>query len=263
MIQPPAPTLLGVSLKMYFGHAQTVSWCREVARMAADHPALRSGRTTLFILPSFPALVPAGQAFNGGPVHLGAQNLHWEDAGPFTGEVSGAQLREAGCRYVEVGHAERRLLFGEDDRAVAAKTAAAMRNGLIPVICIGEEQRLPAEAAAEACTAQLAAALGEVSRQAPIVVAYEPVWAIGSSEPASTGHIRAVCARLKTWLAGTGGFTSSRLIYGGSAGPGLLTRLGPEVDGLFLGRFAHDVGALSGILAEAAARGINDAATGK
>ncbi|GLB67540.1 triose-phosphate isomerase family protein [Arthrobacter mangrovi] len=263
MIQPPAPTLLGVSLKMYFGHAQTVSWCREVARMAADHPALRSGETTLFILPSFPALVPAGQAFAGGPVQLGAQDLHWEDMGPFTGEVSGAQLHEAGCRYVEVGHAERRLLFGEDDRAVAAKTVAAQRNSLIPVICVGEEQRLPAEAAAEACTAQLAAAVAEGNRQAPIVVAYEPVWAIGSREPASTGHIRTVCARLKTWLAASGGFAEYRVIYGGSAGPGLLTRLGPEVDGLFLGRFAHDVGALSGILAEAAARGTNDAATGK
>lgn len=263
MIQPPAPTLLGVSLKMYFGHRQTVNWCREVAGMAARHPALGSGAVTLFILPSFPALVPAGQAFAGGPVELGAQDLYWEDTGPFTGEVSGAQLHEAGCRYVEVGHAERRRLFGEDDRAVAAKTAAAMRNALIPVICVGEEQRLPAEAAAEACIAQLAAAAGEGSRQAPVVVAYEPVWAIGSSEPASTGHIRAVCARLKTWLAATGGFAQYRVIYGGSAGPGLLTRLGPEVDGLFLGRFAHDVAALSGILVEAAARGTNDAATGK
>ncbi|NKX51750.1 triosephosphate isomerase [Arthrobacter deserti] len=253
---PPAPTLLGVSLKMYFGHRQTVDWCRDVARMAAEHPAVGSGAVDLFILPSFPALVPAGQAFAGGPVRLGAQNLHWEDGGPFTGEVSGPQLREAGCSYVEVGHAERRRLFAEDDRIVAAKAAAALRNGLIPVICVGEQQRMPADEAAATCTAQLEAGVRTVTdgQQLQVVVAYEPVWAIGSSEPASVEHIRAVCSRLRTWLAGQDRFPHHRVMYGGSAGPGLLGRLGQEVGGLFLGRFAHDVGALAGIVDEAAER---------
>jgi triosephosphate isomerase len=252
-----APTLLGVSLKMYFGHRQTLAWCQEVARMAAAHPGLAGGSVTLFVLPSFPALVPALQAFAGGPVLLGAQDLYWEDGGPFTGEVSGRQLQEAGCRFVEVGHAERRRLFGEDDATVAAKTAAALRNGLVPVICVGEEQQMPVEAAARACTAQLASALsaaGEDGHRRPIVVAYEPVWAIGSSEPATAGHIRGVCASLQDWLGGQDRFAAYRVIYGGSAGPGLLARLGREVDGLFLGRFAHDVGALARIIDEAAAR---------
>jgi triosephosphate isomerase (TIM) len=253
---PPASTLLGVSLKMYFGHQQTLAWCRDVARMAANHPALGNGDVTLFILPSFPALVPAQQVFAGGPVLLGAQNLYWEDLGPFTGEVSGRQLHEAGCRFVEVGHAERRRLFGEDDGAVAAKTAAALRNGLVPVICVGEDQRMPLQEAAEACAAQLAAALDTAGGQqeVPVVVAYEPVWAIGSSEPASAEHIRGVCGRLQDWLAGQDRFGYYRVIYGGSAGPGLLARLGPEADGLFLGRFAHDVGALAMIVDEAASR---------
>jgi len=256
MNHPPAPTLLGVSLKMYFGYRQTVDWCRQVARMAAAHPALDSGRVELFILPSFPALVPAGQAFAGSPVGLGAQNLYPADSGPFTGEVSGAQLREAGCRYVEVGHAERRRLFAEDDRMVAAKTAAALRNGLVPVICVGEQQQVPVDEAARICTAQLATAVESADGLdgLPIVAAYEPVWAIGSSEPASAGHIRGVCARLQSWLAGQDRFPGHRVIYGGSAGPGLLTRLGREVDGLFLGRFAHDVAALADIVDEAAAR---------
>lgn len=256
MSTPPAPTLLGVSLKMYFGYQQTVDWCRDVARMAAEHPALGGGKVALFILPSFPALVPAGQAFAGGPVGLGAQNLYWEDRGPFTGEVSGPQLREAGCRYVEVGHAERRRLFAEDDRTVAVKTAAALRNGLAPVICIGEEQQLPVEEAARVCTAQLAAAVRSVPgrQDLPVIAAYEPVWAIGASEPASAEHIRGVCAVLQAWLAGQDRFPRHRVIYGGSAGPGLLTRLGREVDGLFLGRFAHDVRALAEIVDEAAAR---------
>ncbi|NKX53080.1 triose-phosphate isomerase family protein [Arthrobacter mobilis] len=258
MSKAPASTLLGVSLKMYFGHRQTVSWCQEVARMAAGHPALAGGKVTLFVLPSFPALVPALQAFADSPVQLGAQDLYWQDSGPFTGEVSGPQLREAGCRFVEVGHAERRRLFAESDLDVAAKTAAAVRNGLTPVICVGEQQQMPVQAAAAVCTGQLAVAMGTAMAQgdgsAPIVVAYEPVWAIGAAEPASTEHIRGVCAYLQDWLGTQDTFPHYRVIYGGSAGPGLLARLGQEVDGLFLGRFAHDVQALAGIVDEAAAR---------
>jgi triosephosphate isomerase len=250
-----APVLLGVSLKMYFGHRQTVDWCRDVARMAAGNPALRAGRVELFILPSFPALVPAAQVFAGTPVLLGAQDLCAADSGPFTGEVSGPQLREAGCRFAEVGHAERRRLFAETDADVAAKTAAALRNGLVPVICVGEQQQRPADEAAAACIGQLDAALAPAGpgTQLPVVVAYEPVWAIGSTAPASAGHIRSVCGRLQQWLADRDLVPAHRVIYGGSAGPGLLPRIADDVDGMFLGRFAHDPAAVGRILDEVAA----------
>ncbi|WAH96343.1 triose-phosphate isomerase family protein [Arthrobacter sp. MMS18-M83] len=247
------PTLLGVSLKMYFGHEETLEWCRQVAEMAKHHQALQDGGVKLFVLPSFQALVPSRKIFADTPVAIGAQNLHWEDRGAFTGEVSGLALAQTGCRYVEVGHAERRRLFGEDEAIVSAKTSAALRNGLVPVICVGEAEPGPAEDAAAVCLAQLSSAL-QTDQGRPvsgIVVAYEPVWAIGSTDPASSKHISEVCARLREWLSTQGTVSRWALVYGGSAGPGLLTQLGSEVDGLFLGRFAHKVQALSDIIEEA------------
>jgi triosephosphate isomerase len=249
----PKPALLGVSLKLYFGHRETLEWCREVAEMAKHQRALQDGDVRLFVLPSFQALVPASEIFADTPVLIGAQNLHWQDRGAFTGEVSGLALRETGCRYVEVGHAERRRFFGEDDTIVAAKTATALRNGLIPVICVGEPEEGPAEEAAAVCVAQLRSALEKSEgTSGAIVVAYEPVWAIGATDPASAKHVSAVCTLLREWLSGQNQFIDWSVIYGGSAGPGLLRQLGPDVDGLFLGRFAHKVDALSDIIGEAA-----------
>jgi triosephosphate isomerase len=247
------PALLGVSLKLYFGHTETLEWCTEVARMARHHQGLQDGDVKLFVLPSFQALVPAGEILADTPVLVGAQNLHWQDRGAYTGEVSGLALSEAGCRYVEVGHAERRRHFGEDDSVVTAKTAAALRNGLIPVICVGEVERGSAADAAAVCVDQLRSALAETGgSDVPVVVAYEPVWAIGAEHPAAPKHIGAVCTVLREWLGGQNRFLDWSVIYGGSAGPGLLTELGPDVDGLFLGRFAHNVDALSDIIREAA-----------
>lgn len=251
------PALLGISLKLYFSHRETMEWCRQVAQLAREHPAVRQGTVSLFVLPSFPSLPLANKLFADTPVGLGAQDLHWEDRGAYTGEVSGICLAEVGCAYVEVGHAERRRLFGETEEVVRAKTSAAVRNGLVPVICVGEGEHGPAGQAAEACIAQLASALGLTADAvnegaAPrVVVAYEPVWAIGAAEPASAEHIVAVCGRLRDWLAGSG-YEDAQVIYGGSAGPGLLTALGGGVDGLFLGRFAHRIEALSKVIDEAA-----------
>jgi triosephosphate isomerase len=238
--------VIGVSLKMYFGYGQTLSWCRSIVDRVGDHPALRTVR--LFVLPSFPAIVPAAQIFAGTPIAVGAQNLSTVDGGAHTGEVSGAMLHEIGCRYVAVGHAERRAMHGENEATVAGKTAAALRNGLVPVLCIGEPRPLtPLEAAVE-CTRQLGSAL-RTAPEGPVTVAYEPVWAIGADRPADVGYIAAVCAELRDRRP------DCSVIYGGSAGPGLLTRLGPAVDGLFLGRFAHDPAALADVLDEAATVG--------
>lgn len=252
---PPgaAGLTLGVSLKMYFGHARTLRWAAEVARLAAAHPALTSGSTELVVLPTFPALVPVRDTLAGTTVQLGAQDLSSEDSGAFTGEVSGAELAEVGCTFAEVGHAERRRLFGESDDVVGAKVLAALRNGLTPMLCVGEPERGPAEAAAEECVAELARVLaparaaGHVGR---VVVAYEPHWAIGAPEPAPVEHIATVCAALTAHLEGGGLGEADRVVYGGSAGPGLLTALDGAVRGLFLGRMAHDPAALAAILDE-------------
>ncbi|WP_422935071.1 triose-phosphate isomerase family protein [Sinomonas sp. P47F7] len=259
-VRPQA--VLGVSLKMYFGYEQTLDWCRSVARIAADHPAVQDGTVELFVLPTAPALRAARAILAPAGVGVGGQDLSWEDSGAFTGEVSGAVLAELRCGYAEVGHAERRRFFGEDDAMVAAKTAAALRNGLTPVLCVGEPERGNADDAAQWCRRELAAlltmgAIDGAAAGAPegrVIVAYEPHWAIGAPEPASPEHVSAVAEALADALAGMPGREGSRVIYGGSAGPGLLGRLSPAVDGLFLGRFAHDPAAFAAVLDEAAAR---------
>jgi triosephosphate isomerase len=244
---------IGVSLKMYFGYGQTVAWCEKVKEISAIHPAITSGLVELFVIPSFPVLSRASELLAGTRIRLGAQNLYWEDDGPFTGEVSGSMLAEIGCAYVEVGHAERRRIFGETDAVVAAKVEASQRNGLIPVICIGELDRLPPDQALKACVIQLDAALNRWDREAGgrVIVAYEPVWAIGASEAAPPDHIEAICHGLRRALRAEPSF-ESEIIYGGTAGTGLVGMLHRSIDGLFLGRSAHDPSVLKTILDEAA-----------
>jgi len=247
-----APVTVGVSLKMYFGHAQALDWCAAVAELAHSHPGVVSGAVDLFVIPGYLAVPAAVEILEGSHVVVGAQDLASADSGAFTGEVSGSELAEIGVGVVEVGHAERRRLFGETDEIVAEKTSAALRNGITPVLCIGETvEGEPADAAAESLR-QVASAL-EGAPDGRVIVAYEPVWAIGAAEPAPAAYIREVCALLRASVAGLAGRDGSVVIYGGSAGPGLLTELGSDVDGVFLGRFAHDTSALGRVLDEAAA----------
>ena len=243
---------VGVSLKMYFGPQRAGEWFGHVAELARGHQAVASGAVELFVIPSFTSIPAALAAFGGSRVVVGAQDLFWEDQGAFTGEVSGSELAELGVGVVEVGHAERRRLFGETDAVVALKAAAALRNSLAPVLCIGESERMSAADAAAACRAQLNAAL-LAAPGGRVIVAYEPVWAIGAEQPASLDHIAAVCADLRSAVSELPHRTGSSVIYGGSAGPGLLTALGDRVDGIFLGRFAHDPAALAAVLDEAGA----------
>jgi triosephosphate isomerase len=244
--------LVGVSLKMYFGHTRTVEWCRAIRRIADTHEAVRSGRAELFVLPTYPS-IPAALEILAPVVAVGAQDVATADAGAFTGEVSGAELAELGCSIVEVGHAERRRLLGETSEQVSDKLAAALRNGLLPLLCVGEQVEGSVEDAIAAAVEQIERALqtaDSAGADGPIVVAYEPEWAIGRAEPAPPVRVRAVSAGIRDHLAGLEGRHGSRVIYGGSAGPGLLTELGSDVDGLFLGRFAHDPDAVAAILDE-------------
>lgn len=246
-----APVAVGVSLKMYFGHRQAAEWCVRVAELARRHAAVASGTVELFVIPTYLQILPALAAFADTRVLVGAQDVATDDAGAFTGEVSAAELAEIGVRVAEVGHAERRRLFGESDEVTARKAAAALRNGITPVLCIGETERMDAAAAAAATVAQLHADLVGAP-EGPVIVAYEPVWAIGAPEPAGAAHIMTVALALRAALTALPGRSGSRVIYGGSAGPGLLATLEGSVDGLFLGRFAHDVDNLALVLDEAA-----------
>ena len=203
------------------------------------------------MLPSYPALAEVSRILAGTGVSLGAQNLAADDSGAQTGEVTGAMLVELGCRYVAVGHAERRRHFGETDDVVAAKIAAALPPRPDPgAVCRGDRppHRRPGDLGVHPA-AQFRPHRGP---RAPalsgrVVVAYEPIWAIGQAKPAPDEHILAVIEGIRGVADG------SSVIYGGSAQPGLLSRLAGGVDGLFLGRFAHDPLALAAVVDEAEA----------
>jgi len=251
-----APVTIGVSLKMYFGQSEARAWFARVAELvrSPQGAAVMEGAVELFVIPGYLAIASAHDAFAGTPVLVGAQDLSAEDSGAFTGEVSPSELAEIGVRVAEVGHAERRRLFGETDQVVAAKTAAALRNGIVPVLCLGETDPGTPDSAAAFVVAQLHDALGDAAA-GRVIVAYEPVWAIGAAEPATAEHILPVARAVRAALDALPDRRGSSVVYGGSAGPGLLTRLtqgeGGSVDGLFLGRFAHDPAALGAVLAEA------------
>lgn len=253
---PSAPALLGVSLKMYLDVSKTRAWAREVSEVAGSHPAIQDGKVQLFVLPSFTSIEASRRELEGSAVAWGAQDLHWEDRGAFTGAVSGSDLAELGCGFVEVGHAERKSIFQESSEVVGRKLEAAFRNGLTPVLCVGEPDEVSVFEASQACIAQLEDAFSYVSSAgelSELVVAYEPEWAIGQAEPASSGHVREVSMLLREWLDVRFAGQRASIIYGGSAQKGTLSQLGGAVDGLFLGRFAHDVRDLAAIIDEAAA----------
>ena len=243
---------VGVSLKTYFGHEHARAWFAAVAQRVAVHPAVSTGDVRLFIIPTYLQIPAALAAFEGTSVLVGAQDVSAYQPGAYTGEVTAAELAEVGVAVAEIGHAERRRLFDETDTVTAAKAAAALSHGITPVLCIGEAERLGSPAAALANVEQLAANLEQVP-SGPVIVAYEPVWAIGAAEPAPDDHIATVTRALRAAVDADAARAGSVVIYGGSAGPGLLTRLGDSVDGLFLGRFAHDPDALVTVLDEASA----------
>ncbi|GAA1156692.1 triose-phosphate isomerase [Ornithinicoccus hortensis] len=188
-------------------------------------------------------------------IRFGGQDLSQHDAGAYTGEISGAFLAKLGCTYVVVGHSERRALHGEDDAVVAAKVRAALRHGLSPILCVGEalEVRQAGEQVAHVL-AQLDAALDGLTAEevAQVVVAYEPVWAIGTGEVATPADAQEVCGAIRTRLAElTTGDTADgvRILYGGSVKPGNVAAIMAEedVDGALVGGASIEVDDFSSI----------------
>lgn len=255
MASPKLPKrLVGVNLKMYFDAPSTTSYITAIAKIVAPPASVSTG---IFILPSYPCLASASDFLDMTPqVVLGAQDCHSEDSGAHTGEVSPLMLKQVGCRMVCLGHAERRRApFNETDEVVATKAKAVVRNGMIPLICIGEKSQsgIVSEGvglAIRECSPQVMSILRAVSGDAPIIFAYEPVWAIGAQEPASADHVLAVVKNLKELIGTVGERAEVRILYGGSAKPGTWGTLKEAVDGLFLGRFAHDVGNFEKVVKE-------------
>jgi triosephosphate isomerase len=235
-----ATSYIGVSTKAYLGYDETLAWLSGVRAVLDARPGLADAGIQAFVIPSSPLLLAARDALDGTGCWIGAQDAHWS-AGAATGGVSPALLAELGVTLVEIGHAERRRIFGETDEQIALKTAAVLEAGLIPLLCVGEPSRVDPAEAARVCAAQVRSAV-PAGRHGDVILAYEPWWAIGAAEPASPDYVNAVVRELRT--LGCRG-----VVYGGSAGPGTLGPL--HVDGLFLGRFAHDPANFGRVLDEA------------
>ena len=189
-----------------------------------------------------PYLAHVSALVDGSAIEVGAQNVSEHTAGAYTGEMSAAMLKEFGCRYVIVGHSERRALFGETSAQVAAKFVAACGAGMVPVVCVGETwPEREAQTTEAVIAAQLDAVLGagDVDRLRTAVIAYEPVWAIGTGKTASPDEAQAVHAFVRSRIArrDPAAAAAMRIIYGGSVNAGNAAALFacPDIDGALVG----------------------------
>ena len=201
------------------------------------------GAREVLVAPPYTALETVARALTGSKVRLAAQDLHWEPKGAFTGEVSAAMLRDVGCTHVIIGHSERRQFFGETDEAVAQKVASAQANGLLPIVCVGEmlEQR---EAGQTLAVIERQLRQGLLGRDAAairaLVIAYEPVWAIGTGKvatPEQAQEVHAFIRRTLTDLGGEEAGKACRILYGGSVKPDNIDELmrQADIDGALVG----------------------------
>src|SRR5688500_7830814 len=240
-------TLIAGNWKMHMTHLEAIGL---VQKLAYTIPETVLDTAEVVVLPPFTALRSVQTLVTGDKLDVGygAQDLSPEDSGAYTGEVSGAMLAALACQYVVVGHSERRALHAEDDAVVAAKTQAALRHGLVPIVCVGEglEVRQAGEHVPHT-TAQLDAALESLSAEqvAGIVLAYEPVWAIGTGEVATPEDAQEVCGAIRSRLAERFGPETAavvRILYGGSVKAantaGILA--GPDIDGALVGGASLD-----------------------
>jgi triosephosphate isomerase len=247
MVTTRTPLIAG-NWKMNLDHLQAIAFVQKLAWSLKDakhdHSAVEAAVFPPFTdLRSVQTLLDA----DGLSLVLGAQDLSAHDSGAYTGEVSGASLAKLDVHYVLVGHSERRTLHAEDDTAVATKVAAAHRNGLVPVICVGETaEDLATHGPSAVPVAQLRASLAEVPAEAEIVVAYEPVWAIGSGKAATADQAEQVCAALRQALVefvGADRAAATRILYGGSVKSTNIASFlrEPNVDGALVGGASLDV----------------------
>lgn len=220
----------------------------------------RDDRIQRFVIPPFTAVREVKTMLEGTSVKVGAQNMHWADEGAWTGEISPVMLKDCNLDLVELGHSERREHFGETDETVGLKTEAAVRHGLIPLVCIGEtlddrENGRTSEVLARQVRGALSKLAGS-QKQAPILLAYEPVWAIGERGiPATADYADARHAEIADIAEEVLG-RRVPCLYGGSVNPGNCEELisCPHIDGLFIGRSAWKVEGYLDILARCAAK---------
>lgn len=242
--------LIAANWKMHKTVAEAAAFAAEFVPMLESIPGC-----DLVVFPPATALATLSRAFKATRVAVGAQNVHWEASGAFTGEVSVEMIADAGGTWTIVGHSERRHLFGETDEAVARKLGAALAGGLSPILCVGEKLESRQAGEAESVVRrQLDAAFaprsaGDLSR---VVVAYEPVWAIGTGQTATPGDAETMHRFIRRTVEarfGAEAASTLRILYGGSVKPdnaaGLLGR--PGVDGALVGGASLEAGSFADI----------------
>jgi triosephosphate isomerase len=246
---PKKTPWIGTSWKMN----KTRPQAREFARILAASPVVKTEAAKLFVIPPFTAIDDVATMLAATPVRVGAQNMHWAPSGAWTGEISAAMLLDVGASLVEIGHSERRTHFGETDETVALKTRAAVDNGLLALVCVGDT-RLEYEAGqtSEVLARQVRfamSALGAADRS-KILIAYEPVWSIGENGvPADPDFADLQHRRIKDVSRDL--FSDPvDVVYGGSVNPDNCTALASRahIDGLFIGRSAWDAQGYIGIV---------------
>ncbi len=219
--------------KMNTSEEEAAALAKGVAEATAAAPC------DVAVCPPFPHLAAVRAAVDGSNVAVGAQDVYWEASGAFTGEVSVAAL-ESYCRYVIVGHSERRALFGDTDEWVNRKAAAVLASSLDPIVAVGETlaQREAGEMA-DVLDRQVRRGLADLDLSARVTVAYEPVWAIGTGQTATPEMAQEACALIRSLLQELAGDAASeiRIQYGGSVNPGNASELlaQPDIDGALVG----------------------------
>ena len=229
--------------KMNKTAAEAAAFVETVSPLIAD-----SKTREVIIAPTFPALAATAAAASGSNIRISAQNLHWEASGAYTGEVSADMLVEIGCTHVIIGHSERRQYFGETDGTVHLKTLAALDAGLTPIVCVGETLEQREAGNTEAVLAeQFTAGVGALQpgQFAELILAYEPVWAIGTGRTATPEIAEAAHQQIRALAAERFGemiAEGARILYGGSVKPsnfaGLLDC--PNIDGGLVGGASLD-----------------------
>ncbi len=231
--------LIAGNWKMFKTVSEGVALVEEIRAGLAKQPT----EVDVLVAPPFTALHAVAEALSGSGIALGAQNMHWEREGAFTGEVSPAMLKDLGCTHVILGHSERRQLFGETDEGVGRKARVALDNGLTPILCVGETlAERESSRTLEVVERQTERALRDVTpdEAARVVVAYEPVWAIGTGLAATPEQAQDVHAFIRKLVSGSHGepvAAALRILYGGSVKPANAATLmaKPDLDGALVG----------------------------
>ncbi len=232
------PPLIVANWKMHGGQADCARLARQIARGLRQN----SAEIEVVLAPPFTALNAVHRALRGSALKLAAQNCHWESQGAYTGEVSSMMVREQGCRYVIVGHSERRHVFFETDAMIGRKLAPIMAQGMGVILCVGEtlDQR-QSNQTASVVRRQLQLALKGLAKAdiANVEIAYEPVWAIGTGQNATPKQVSQVHGKIRSWLVQRVGAAGkgTRILYGGSVKPENVASLVAvdEINGLLVG----------------------------